>query len=310
MAAAEAEAKTGAALDIGADVTMAFDPTNPADMKRLEGLVGDAAGNLLASQAGPLLAPLARLAMTPVVGGPALAEALEHNFESVTLGAATSGYASAEGNLSALGTGPNAEAGLMGTSGVSVTEHRDGSLDLHASFEYAGKGSASLAPGAEAGGGLALRADLELNLNPDKSFNAASVQVTGSATVDGQAAFVQNSRTAAPSAKLTLTAAGVQEMKTRLGNGEDPVVVARDLFNDPAKITVQAQVTLTNTFGVEQEFSGTVATAKIGGEGGAALTRSQTIPLADNGQRVERSDGQGFWDRSAVLSALNFNFLD
>jgi hypothetical protein len=261
--------KASASLSVSAGaqgkLNLTFDPTNPADVIRLKALMEPTPERL--AVAAVTANPLAMAAFS----GPALADAVKHNFNSSegaeTKGASATAQASAE--LGPLGA--KADLGIDGVEGVSKKFYADGSVDTKQWVAADIHGGVSVNAGPVSAGASATLAtmktltvtrDKDGNITGVKGENDGGLQTAATAGVgqthelggaEGAGITKAKSSVAGGASDTTkhenvLTAEGLRKFNTLVQAGSSPLNAYAEVVGQEGASTSQTSHTHTNEF--------------------------------------------------------------
>ena len=276
-ASAEVNAKATARL------TLTFDPRNPADAARLKALIEPDLKTVAAAATNPMA--------LAAVKGDALADAVEHNKESITVGGQVG--VAAEANAKA-GAGPlEAEVGVEASAvvGGSRTFKTDGStsttvyMSAGASASIgvsAGPASLDAGAGVKAALGMTIKRDADGNVTGVSTERGVNASVNAGASVDGGA---KGSAGHSQTSKVTetLTPQGVEAFNRLTAQGKNPIEAYAEARKGEGNTQEVKSTTTSDEFSIGAGGEVAVAGVQVGLKGRVTVGKSHTDEVVIGG---------------------------
>jgi len=293
-AEAGAYVKGGIEASASAELTLSFDPKNPADVARLRAILEP--GEVSATNPGAM----------GLNAGRALKDAMDQNFGSVEVGGrfgasadakayAELGVLEGKGGTKKDGAGAGIEAGLSakGGLGLSMRRDRDGSTTQKFRVDASLAGSANLfAEGGRAGAAmLGGKASTDL----DEAFvvkRDRAGQVIGLG-VESTTAAAGGARTEVLTKQLT--AAGLATAQALIARGATPYEAFRAAEHTPANLAFEKETTTRSTF--------TILAATFSASLGAKAEIDVNLSVGSGMERVEQLDAAAYRQAAAKQDA-------
>ncbi len=288
---ASADASAGVNAKVMGRVSLKFDPKNPADAARLKALIEPDLATMAAAATNPLAAA--------AIKGPALAEAMKHNKESVTVGGSVG--VSADASASA-GAGPvNAEIGVeaSATVGGARTFNADGSTETTVFMNAGASASIGVSAGPatlEAGAGV--KAALGMTIQKDAAGNVTGVSAVhavnthASAGADVEMGGGEAGGASGTTSKVTesLTPKGLEAFNALVAQGKNPISAYAEARKGKDHITESKSTTTTDEFSIGGGGKVALAGVKVGLDAHVTVGKSHTDETQISGPSIIDND--------------------